>query len=76
MWTLLTNQCFCVFDRDGVGVLSYRMLDCPDQIVTAEVDDKGLLSSGSLTGISSLLITSQEPFGVNQTLILTVKVSL
>lgn len=51
------------------------MLDCPEQIVIAQVDDKGLLSSGSLTGISSLLITSQETFGVNQTLVLAVKVS-
>lgn len=62
--------------RDGVGTLSYRMLDCPDRAVIAQVDDKGLLLSGSLTGISSLLITSQETFGVNQTLILAVKVSL
>ncbi|XP_067448776.1 nuclear pore membrane glycoprotein 210 [Thunnus thynnus] len=61
-------------NRDGVGALSYRMLDVPDQVVIAQVDDKGLISSGSLTGISSLLITSQETFGVNQTLILAVKV--
>uniref|UniRef100_M4AT94 Nucleoporin 210 n=1 Tax=Xiphophorus maculatus TaxID=8083 RepID=M4AT94_XIPMA len=61
-------------NRDGVGVLSYRMLDCPDQLVVAQVDNKGLLSSGSLTGMCSLLVTSQEIFGVNQTLILTVKV--
>uniref|UniRef100_A0A3Q3XAI0 BIG2 domain-containing protein n=1 Tax=Mola mola TaxID=94237 RepID=A0A3Q3XAI0_MOLML len=61
-------------NRDGVGTLSYRMLDCPDRAVIAQVDDKGLLLSGSLTGISSLLITSQETFGVNQTLILAVKV--
>lgn len=60
--------------RDGVGALSYRMLDCPDQVVIAQVDDKGFLFSGSLTGISSLLITSQETFGVNQTLILALKV--
>ncbi|XP_070695859.1 nuclear pore membrane glycoprotein 210 isoform X2 [Pempheris klunzingeri] len=61
-------------NRDGVGGLSYRMLACPDQLVIAQVDDKGLLFSGSLTGISSLLITSQETTGVNQTLILAVKV--
>uniref|UniRef100_A0A671VZW8 Nucleoporin 210 n=1 Tax=Sparus aurata TaxID=8175 RepID=A0A671VZW8_SPAAU len=61
-------------NRDGLGALSYRMLDCPDQVVIAQVDDKGILFSGSLTGISSLLITSQETFGVNQTLILAVKV--
>uniref|UniRef100_A0A7N9AQJ3 Nucleoporin 210 n=1 Tax=Mastacembelus armatus TaxID=205130 RepID=A0A7N9AQJ3_9TELE len=59
-------------NRDGVGTLSYRMLDCPDQVVIAQVDDKGFLFSGSLTGISSLLITSQETFGVNQTVILAV----
>ncbi|XP_040914179.1 nuclear pore membrane glycoprotein 210 [Toxotes jaculatrix] len=63
-------------NRDGVGALSYRMLDCPDQVVIAQVDDKGFLLSGSHTGISSLLITSQETFGVNQTLILAVKVVL
>ena len=69
-------MCFSLSNRDGVGALSYRMLDCPDQVVTAQVDDKGFLISGSLTGVSSLLITSQETFGVNQTLILAVKVSL
>lgn len=59
-----------------MGALAYRMLESPDQVVIAQVDDKGFLFSGSLTGISSLLITSQENFGVNQTLILAVKVSL
>lgn len=71
----LMRLCFSVSNRDGLGALSYRMLDCPDQVVIAQVDDKGILFSGSLTGISSLLITSQETFGVNQTLILAVKVS-
>ena len=66
----------CVLLRDGVGALSYRVLDCPDQAVIAQVDDKGLLSSSSLTGSSSLLVNSQETFGVNQTLILAVKVQL
>ncbi|KAM8829564.1 nuclear pore membrane glycoprotein 210 isoform 1-T1 [Synchiropus picturatus] len=60
--------------RDDVGMLSYRMLNCADQIVVAQVDSKGVLSSGASTGISSLLVTSQESFGVNQTLILAVKV--
>ncbi|XP_033825392.1 nuclear pore membrane glycoprotein 210 isoform X2 [Periophthalmus magnuspinnatus] len=61
-------------NRDGMGLLSYQMLDFPDQVVIAQVDDNGFLSSSSLTGISSLLITSQETFGVNQTIILAVKV--
>lgn len=51
------------------------MLDCPNQIAIAQVDDKGLLLSGSLTGMSSLLITLQETLRVSQTLILAVKVS-
>lgn len=61
--------------RDGASALSYRMLECPDQVAVAQVDNKGLLSSGSVAGTSSLLVTSQETFGVNQTLILAVKVS-
>ncbi|XP_077368198.1 nuclear pore membrane glycoprotein 210 isoform X2 [Festucalex cinctus] len=59
---------------DGVGALSYQMLNYTDQVTIAQVDDKGFLFSGSLTGISSLLITSQESFGVNQTLVIAVKV--
>ncbi|XP_029363031.1 nuclear pore membrane glycoprotein 210 isoform X2 [Echeneis naucrates] len=61
-------------NRDGVAALSYQMQDFPDQVVIAQVDDKGFLSSGSHTGITSLRITSQETFGFNQTLILAVKV--
>ncbi|XP_077577964.1 nuclear pore membrane glycoprotein 210 isoform X2 [Stigmatopora nigra] len=60
--------------RDGVGVLSYKILDAANRVAVAQVDNKGLLSSGPLTGISSLLVTSQESFGVNQTLIIAVKV--
>uniref|UniRef100_A0A665VZG8 BIG2 domain-containing protein n=1 Tax=Echeneis naucrates TaxID=173247 RepID=A0A665VZG8_ECHNA len=58
--------------KDGVAALSYQMQDFPDQVVIAQVDDKGFLSSGSHTGITSLRITSQETFGFNQTLILAV----
>uniref|UniRef100_A0A3B1IR40 Nucleoporin 210 n=1 Tax=Astyanax mexicanus TaxID=7994 RepID=A0A3B1IR40_ASTMX len=61
-------------NRDGQGALSYRVLDCPDKAALIQVDDKGYLSSGSLTGMASLQITSQETFGVNQTIILAVKV--
>lgn len=61
-------------NRDGQGALSYRVLDCPDKAALIQVDDKGYLSSGSLTGMASLQITSQETFGVNQTIILAIKV--
>ncbi|GLD49968.1 nuclear pore membrane glycoprotein 210 isoform X1 [Lates japonicus] len=57
-----------------VGNLQELRDEIQIQVVIAQVDDKGFLFSGSLTGISSLLITSQETFGVNQTLILAVKV--
>ncbi|KAG7260832.1 hypothetical protein CRUP_012780, partial [Coryphaenoides rupestris] len=53
--------------------LSYRVLECPDQAApVAQVDDKGALSSGSLTGACSLLVTAQETFGINQTLVVPV----
>ncbi|XDV45377.1 hypothetical protein PO909_013490 [Leuciscus waleckii] len=61
-------------NRDGQGSLSYRVLDCPDRAALIQVDDKGLLTSGSLTGTASLQISSQETFGVNQTIIIAVKV--
>uniref|UniRef100_A0A672RYL9 Nucleoporin 210 n=1 Tax=Sinocyclocheilus grahami TaxID=75366 RepID=A0A672RYL9_SINGR len=61
-------------NRDGLGSLSYRVLDCPDRAALLQVDDKGHLTSGSLTGTASLQISSQEAFGVNQTIIVAVKV--
>lgn len=61
-------------NRDGLGSLSYRVLDCPDRSAVIQVDDKGHLTSGSITGTASLQISSQETFGVNQTIIIAVKV--
>uniref|UniRef100_A0A3Q2XDM2 Uncharacterized protein n=1 Tax=Hippocampus comes TaxID=109280 RepID=A0A3Q2XDM2_HIPCM len=61
-------------NRDDVDALSYRMLDDADQVAIAQVDEKGFLHSGSITGTSLLLVTLQESFGVNQTLIIAVKV--
>ncbi|XP_002667606.3 nuclear pore membrane glycoprotein 210 [Danio rerio] len=61
-------------NRDGVGSLLYRVLDCPDRAALVQVDDKGHLTSGSMTGTASLQISAQETFGVNQTVIIAVKV--
>ncbi|KAJ8384181.1 hypothetical protein AAFF_G00207990 [Aldrovandia affinis] len=61
-------------NRDGVGKLSYCVLDCPDKAGLVEVDEAGHLSSGSFTGSTSLQVTSLEPFGINQTIFLAVKV--
>lgn len=61
--------------RDGMGSLSYQVLDCPDAAPVVHVDANGHLTSGSLEGTASLQITAQESFGVNQTIIIAVKVT-
>ncbi|XP_037101370.1 nuclear pore membrane glycoprotein 210-like [Syngnathus acus] len=61
-------------NRDGKAALSYQMMNWTDHVAIAQVDDKGFLFSGPLTGMSPLLVTCQESFGVNQTLIAPVKV--
>ncbi|XP_051517594.1 nuclear pore membrane glycoprotein 210-like [Myxocyprinus asiaticus] len=61
-------------NRDGVGYLSYHVLDCPDRAAVIQVDEKGHVTSGSMTGTASLRISSQETFGINQTIIIAVKV--
>ncbi|XP_028906828.1 nuclear pore membrane glycoprotein 210 [Ornithorhynchus anatinus] len=62
-------------NRDGVASLSYQMLDGPEKVPIVHIDEKGFLVSGSLIGTSTIEINSQEPFGVNQTIIVAVKVS-
>ncbi|GAA6079659.1 nuclear pore membrane glycoprotein 210 isoform X1, partial [Tachysurus ichikawai] len=57
-----------------MGSLSYQVLDCPDAAPVVHVDANGHLTSGSLEGTASLQITAQESFGVNQTIIIAVKV--
>uniref|UniRef100_A0A7N4NSS5 Nucleoporin 210 n=1 Tax=Sarcophilus harrisii TaxID=9305 RepID=A0A7N4NSS5_SARHA len=62
-------------NRDGVASLSYRILDGPEKAPVVYIDEKGFLVSGSLIGTSTIEVISQEPFGVNQTIIVAVKVS-
>ncbi|KAL4646368.1 nuclear pore membrane glycoprotein 210 isoform X1 [Arapaima gigas] len=61
-------------NRDSLGQLSYRVHDCTNKAALIQVDENGHLSSGALTGSASLQVTSQESFGVNQTIIVAVKV--
>lgn len=56
--------------------LSYRVLEDQDRIPVVEIDERGLLNSGSLTGLSTIEVISQESFGINQTLTVAVKVVL
>ncbi|KAG2470444.1 PO210 protein, partial [Polypterus senegalus] len=62
-------------NRDGVASMSYKALECPDKAPIVHVDEKGTVASSSLTGVSSLEVNSQEAFGVNQTIIVAVKVA-
>ena len=50
------------------------MVMSADNSETVMVDD-GVLMSGSHSGQAALQITAQEEFGINQTLVLLVKVS-
>ncbi|XP_062977318.1 nuclear pore membrane glycoprotein 210 [Elgaria multicarinata webbii] len=62
-------------NRDRVASLSYHVLDGQDRVPVVQIDDSGLLNSGSLIGLSTIEVISQEPFGINQTLIVAVKVA-
>ncbi|XP_069823220.1 nuclear pore membrane glycoprotein 210 [Dendropsophus ebraccatus] len=62
-------------NRDQAATVNYRILNEPNALPVIQVDSNGLLTSGSLTGVSTIEINSQEPFGINQTIIVSVKVS-
>ncbi|MEJ1279694.1 hypothetical protein NN561_010629 [Cricetulus griseus] len=62
-------------NRDGAAILSYRVLDGPEKAPIVHIDEKGFLVSGSGIGVSTLEVIAQEPFGTNQTVIVSVKVS-
>lgn len=60
--------------RDRVASLSYRVLDGPDKVPVVKIDERGVLHSGSLMGLSTIEVISQESFGINQTIVAAVKV--
>uniref|UniRef100_A0A8D2JFM4 Nucleoporin 210 n=1 Tax=Varanus komodoensis TaxID=61221 RepID=A0A8D2JFM4_VARKO len=62
-------------NRDRVAALSYRVLDGHERVPVVQIDENGLLNSGSLIGMSTIEVISQEPFGINQTLVVAVKVA-
>uniref|UniRef100_A0A8C0JD59 Nucleoporin 210 n=1 Tax=Chelonoidis abingdonii TaxID=106734 RepID=A0A8C0JD59_CHEAB len=59
-------------NRDRVASLSYRVLDGPNKVPVVQIDERGFLNSGSLIGSSTIEIISQEPFGINQTIVVAV----
>ncbi|KAM4721755.1 LOW QUALITY PROTEIN: nuclear pore membrane glycoprotein 210 [Rhinophrynus dorsalis] len=62
-------------NRDRAATVSFRILTGLTHPPVVQVDDDGLLNSGSQTGVSTMEVTSQEPFGINQTIIISVQVS-
>lgn len=54
--------------------LSYRVLDGPDKVPVVTIDERGFLVSGPVVGSSAIEVISQELFGINQTIIVAVKV--
>ncbi|XP_071984236.1 nuclear pore membrane glycoprotein 210 [Engystomops pustulosus] len=62
-------------NRDQATIVNYRIVDGRNKSPVVHVDSNGLLTTGSLTGLSTIEINSQEPFGINQTIIVSVKVS-
>ncbi|XP_039415049.1 LOW QUALITY PROTEIN: nuclear pore membrane glycoprotein 210 [Corvus cornix cornix] len=61
-------------NRDRVASLSYRVLDGPDKVPVVKIDERGFLVSGSVIGLSTIEVVSQELFGINQTIVAAVKV--
>ncbi|KAL7986057.1 hypothetical protein Chor_011223, partial [Crotalus horridus] len=71
-----TNSFFKVqTNRDGAASLTYRVLDSQDNVPVVEIDESGHLSSHSQIGLSTIEIISQESFGINQSLVIAVKVA-
>ncbi|XP_078065799.1 nuclear pore membrane glycoprotein 210 [Mustelus asterias] len=62
-------------NRDGVASLSYRVQDSADKTPVIQVDENGLLTSGPITGSSTIEVISEEQFGINQTITVAVKVA-
>uniref|UniRef100_A0A8C4TG96 Nucleoporin 210 n=1 Tax=Erpetoichthys calabaricus TaxID=27687 RepID=A0A8C4TG96_ERPCA len=74
---LMSPNSFLRFEtnRDGVATIRYKPLGCPNKTPLVQVDEKGIITSNSLTGMSSLEVNSQESFGVSQSIIIALKVS-
>ena len=68
-----------VTNRDGVSDLSYHLLQGPNgvrnQVIT--VGKQGDIAAGTVSGHAVVMVTeSEEVFGLNQTLLVHVEVSL
>ncbi len=64
-----------ISDSDLAARVTYRVLGNLGQKPVISVSENGILSSGSVIGSAAVHVVAQEEFGVNQTLIILIKVS-
>ncbi|XP_041052651.1 nuclear pore membrane glycoprotein 210-like [Carcharodon carcharias] len=61
--------------RDGKAYVNYEVRKCPHNKSVIMEDGHGVLTSGPRTGSSALTVTSLEYFGLNQTIVIGVRVA-
>ncbi|XP_058863562.1 nuclear pore membrane glycoprotein 210-like [Acipenser ruthenus] len=61
--------------RDGMGVIQYNVEPCLQGPAVVSVDSAGVLRAHAATGSAILEVTCMEHFGVNQTILVGVKVA-
>ncbi len=64
------------FGRDLEARLRYYILPSKGDKSIISVSETGVLTSGAQTGSAAVHVVAQEKFGVNQTLVILVKVRL
>ncbi|XP_076471495.1 nuclear pore membrane glycoprotein 210-like [Babylonia areolata] len=69
-----STETFLKTNRDVGAVVSYRVVSEGGEEGVVRVDKKGQLVTGPIPGTAVVHVTAQEDFGVNQTLVLLVKV--
>ncbi|KAL7886679.1 hypothetical protein AOLI_G00044000 [Acnodon oligacanthus] len=62
-------------NKDSICPVRYSLCQCVSGAGLVTIDDKGVLRAGPDTGVALLEVIAMEECGINQTLLITVKVS-
>ncbi|XP_035202398.1 nuclear pore membrane glycoprotein 210-like isoform X1 [Oxyura jamaicensis] len=62
-------------NREGAAAVSFQILQCYPNSSVLEEHDRRVLRAGPITGIAVLEVTSLEHFGVNQTIVIGIRVA-
>ena len=74
--TLLMAALFTAcFYRDSTARLTYEIRSSDSHSPVAMVNEVGQLLTGARSGHASLIVTAHEDFGVNQTIVMLIKVT-